>query len=112
MEDQFDLYFEGLWCKKGQTDRQLDLGLSRKRKECRFCAPNQGGKLVCNNHYDREDICSTFLLDYELSRGKTESWIIRQMIYTAVLCPVSANCKQVRETITFEFFCGMVPNFC
>ena len=27
--------------------------------------------------------------------------------------PVSEDCKQVRETITFEFFFGrMVPNFC
>ena len=83
---------------------KFHIGLSRKRKECRFCAPNKGGKLVCNNHYDFEDICSTFLVDYDLSRGKTKSWTIRQMIYTAVLCPVSEDCKQVRETITFEFF--------
>ena len=86
-------------------DNQFDIGLGRKRKECRFCAPNQGGKLVCSNHCNFEDICSTFLVDYDLFRGgQTKCWIIRQMIYTAVLCPVSEDCKQVRETITFEFF--------
>ena len=90
-------------------DNQFDIGLGRKLKECRFCAPNQGGKLVCSNHCNFEDICSTFLVDYDLFRGgQTKCWTIRQMIYTAVLCPVSEDCKQVRETITFEFFFGRI----
>ena len=80
---------------------QFDLGLGRNRKECRICAPNKGGKLVCNNHNEFEDVCSTSLVDFDLSTGKLKSLNIRQAIYTAVLCPVSEDCKQVRITITF-----------
>ena len=78
---------------------QFDLGLGRNRKECRSCAPGRGGKLVCNNHNEFEDVCRTSLVDFDLSTGKSLN--VRQAIYTAVLCPVSEDCKQVRKTIIF-----------
>ena len=85
-----------------QFDSQFDIGLNRSSKDCRFC---KGGKLVCKKHNNFEDICNTYLVGYKLSERKTKSWTIRQRIYTKVLCPVSEDCKQVRQTINFEFFC-------
>ena len=79
-------------------ESQFDSGLGRNRKDCRICEPNTNfGKIVCSNHRNFEDICSTYLLDYALYKGgRTKNLIIRKLMYTAVLCPVSEDCKQVR----------------
>ena len=81
-------------------DNQFDIGLGRKWKECRVC---KTGKLVCSVHSNFENICSTYLLDYK-NYWTNKCWTHRQRIETAVLCPVSEDCKEVRETITIEIF--------
>ena len=105
-DHQFDIYFSKLWCKKSQTDDQFGLhqNLCRLRAECRECPPGRGGRLVCNNHQDQENIARTYLVDYKVINTENQSLIVKQVTKTAILCPVSSNCNQVRTTIKIDRF--------
>ena len=106
-DHQFDIYFGGLWCKKSQTDDQFGLhqNLCRLRAECRECPPGQGGRLVCNSHQDQDNIARTYLLEYKVVPTENQSLIVKQVTHTAILCPVSSNCNQVRTTIKLIALC-------